>query len=115
MAINVTKNDATYLVYNYGKQTATILDKFDELMDENNERRLLKAEVWFTIHHEMTCTPSDFFMRRTGRLFFDKPSIDRNKQYLIDEFAKYFNWQNEDITKHSSELEKNIALATSFK
>ncbi|SEC48281.1 homodimeric glycerol 3-phosphate dehydrogenase (quinone) [Tenacibaculum sp. MAR_2009_124] len=110
-----TKQDAAYLVYNYGKQTSTILDKFDELSEENSEKRLLKAEIWFSIHHEMTCTPTDFFMRRTGRLFFDKPSVDRNKQFVIAEFATYFNWEKELVEIHNQELEEKIQLAVQFK
>ncbi|CAM1360341.1 glycerol-3-phosphate dehydrogenase/oxidase [Tenacibaculum xiamenense] len=109
-----TKQDAAYLVYNYGKQTSTILDKFDELSEENNEKKLVKAEVWFTIHHEMTCTPTDFFMRRTGRLFFDKPSVDRNKEFVLEEFANYFNWEKEDLEFHNQELEDKIQLAVHF-
>ena len=110
-----TEQYADYLVYNYGKQVAIILDKFDELSETDNERRLLKAEVWFTIHHEMTCTPTDFFMRRTGRLFFDKPSVDRNKEYIIDEFTKYFKWNTEHTKKHQMDLERNIELTVQFK
>ncbi len=109
-----TKQDAAYLVYNYGKQTSTILDKFDELSEENNEKKLLKAEVWFTIHHEMTCTPTDFFMRRTGRLFFDKPSVDRNKEFVLEEFANYFGWKEEESESHNQELEGKIQLAVRF-
>ena len=109
-----TEQDASYLIYNYGKQTSTILDKFDEFSEADYEKRLLKAEIWFTIYHEMTCTPSDFFMRRTGRLFFDMPSVKRNKQYVIDEFANYFKWESHMIEKFRDDLEQNIALAINF-
>lgn len=111
-----TEKDANYLVYNYGKQTNTILDKFDELTTEENiEKRLLKAEVWFTIQHEMTCTPTDFFMRRTGRLFFDKPSVDTYKDFVAKEFAAYFNWEEHTLKKHQEELEDKCNLAVNFK
>lgn len=110
----LTELDATYLVHNYGKQTDIILDKFDELTIENNEQRLLKAEIWFAIQHEMTCTPTDFFMRRTGRLFFDKPSVDANKNFVISEFKQYFNWSEETTNKHQQELEEKINVAITF-
>lgn len=111
----LTKQDASYLVHNYGKQTDIILDKFDELTSvENVEQRLLKAEIWFTIQHEMTCTPTDFFMRRTGRLFFDKPSVDLLKGFAIKEFKNYFNWNDATTQKQEEELNNKIALATNF-
>ena len=109
-----TEKDANYLVHNYGKQTELILDKFDELEEENLERRLLQAEIWFTTKHEMTCTPTDFFMRRTGRLFFDKPSVDIHKNFVIQEFSKRFNWNNDTTLLHEKELEEKINLTVKF-
>ncbi|WP_435260877.1 glycerol-3-phosphate dehydrogenase/oxidase [Tenacibaculum sp. nBUS_03] len=111
----LSEKDASYLVHNYGKQTDIILDKFDELTEENSEKQLLKAEVWFTIQHEMTCTPTDFFMRRTGRLFFDKPSVDNYKQFVLDEFIKHFKWNSEASSNHLQELEDKMAIAVGFK
>ncbi|MDE1205468.1 glycerol-3-phosphate dehydrogenase/oxidase [Tenacibaculum larymnensis] len=109
-----SEKDASYLVHNYGKQTELILDKFDELNEENIQERLLKAEVWFTIKHEMTCTPTDFFMRRTGRLFFDKPSVDLYKNLVIQEFTNRFKWDKNTTLKHQQELDKKIDLAINF-
>lgn len=114
-SFGLTEKDASYLVHNYGKQTDIILDKFDELTEENYEKQLLKAEVWFTIQHEMTCTPTDFFMRRTGRLFFDKPSVDNYKQFVLDEFIKHFEWNSKTSSNHLQELEDKMALAIGFK
>ncbi|WP_422089813.1 glycerol-3-phosphate dehydrogenase/oxidase [Tenacibaculum ovolyticum] len=112
--LGFTKTDAAYLVHNYGKQTDIVLDKFDELKEKDIELRLLKAEIWFTIQHEMTCTPTDFFMRRTGRLFFDKPSVDTYKTEVLKEFINYFNWSKEIAIKHEEELNVKMNLAATF-
>jgi len=110
----LSKQDANYLVHNYGKQTDIILDKFEEFTEKDEYKRLLEAELWFTMHHEMTCTPTDFFMRRTGRLFFDINSVHNYKDFIISKFATHFNW-NEDTTKlHSEELIIKIKTANSF-
>ncbi|MGB0891619.1 MAG: glycerol-3-phosphate dehydrogenase C-terminal domain-containing protein, partial [Flavobacteriaceae bacterium] len=109
-----TKTDAEYLVYNYGKQTDIILDKFNELSEENHIEKLLKAELWFTINHEMVCTPTDFFMRRTGRLFFDSKSVLDYKNLVLEEFSKTFSWKKETIEKHLKDLEGKIQLATKY-
>jgi len=60
-------------------------------MHDNMQEKMIKAEVWFTINYEMACTPTDFFMRRTGRLFFDKPSVDTYKELVVQLFKKHFN------------------------
>lgn len=111
----LSEKGVEYLVYNYGKQTELILSKFEELSEENPQKKLLEAEVWFTINHEMTCTPTDFFMRRTGRLFFDKPSVDEFKNFVIQLFTKHFNWNNETVVKHRHYLDKMLEMAISFK
>ena len=110
----LSAEDAAYLVHNYGKQTELILDKFNELQEKDGYKRLIKAEVWFTIQHEMTCTPTDFFMRRTGRLFFNKPSVDTYKDIVFTEFSMYFNWSNDQAERYNLELEKELLLAVQF-
>ena len=113
--VDFSQKDAEYLVYNYGKQTDIILKKFDELPDENQQEKMIKAELWFTINYEMVCTPTDFFMRRTGRLFFDAQSIFLYKTLIINEFKSSFNWSEEITEKHIKELEAKIKLAVNFK
>ncbi|MDG2195084.1 MAG: FAD-dependent oxidoreductase [Polaribacter sp.] len=108
------KTEATYLVYNYGRQTGLILKKFDELSGKDPKEKLIKAELWFTIQYEMVCTPTDFFMRRTGRLFFDKPSVDLYKNLILKECVAHFNWNEETTQKHQKELEEKMANAITF-
>jgi len=112
--VDFTEIDAKYLVYNYGKQTDTILKKFDELTDENQQEKMIKSEVWFSIHYEMTCTPTDFFMRRTGRLFFDTHSVFFYKDLVIGLFETAFDWDEKTTEKHQKELEKELKIATTF-
>lgn len=112
--VDLTKNDAKYLVHNYGKQTDIILKKFDEFTDENQEEKLIKAEVWFAINYEMACNPTDFFMRRTGRLFFDMPSVILYKNLVVQLFKEQFLWDEKTTEMHQSELENQIKMATNF-
>jgi glycerol-3-phosphate dehydrogenase len=112
--VDFNQKDAEYLVHNYGKQTDIILKKFDEFMDEDQPKKLIKAEVWFAINYEMACNPTDFFMRRTGRIFFDKPSVDVHKAYVLQLFANHFNWDEKTANFHQNELEHQLKMATSF-
>ena len=112
--VDFSQKDAEYLVHNYGKQTDVILKKFDEFMDENQEEKLIKAEVWFAINYEMDCNPTDFFMRRTGRLFFDMPSVILYKNLVVQLFKEQFLWDEKTTEMHESELENQIKLATNF-
>ena len=109
-----SKIDANYLVYNYGKQTDRILLKFEALEESNFKIRLAKAELWFCLDYEMVETPLDFFIRRTGRLYFDIESIKELKGPIINELAETFNWDNKIINQHKTALEKAILEANTF-
>ena len=112
--VDFDRKDAEYLVHNYGKQTDIILQKFDDLMHDNMQEKMIMAEVWFTINYEMTCTPTDYFMRRTGRLFFDAHSVFLYKEYVLNLFKDHFSWNEKTTEKHLQELEEKIQLATTF-
>jgi len=113
--VDFDEKDAQYLVYNYGKQTDIILKKFDEFMDENQQEKMIKAEVWFTIKHEMTCTPTDFFMRRTGRLFFNSQSVILYKTFVVSLFKEHFSWDEKTTERHQRELEEKLKSIITFK
>ena len=113
--VDFNQKDAEYLVHNYGKQTDIILQKFDDLMHDNMQEKMLKSEVWFTINYEMTCSPIDFFMRRTGRLFFDIQSVFMYKEFVLNEFKNHFSWDEKTTEKNLRELEENLKIATTFK
>ena len=112
--VDFSQKDAEYLVYNYGKQTDEILKKFDDLTDENQIKKMIKAEVLFCIENEMTCTPTDFFMRRTGRLFFDKPSVELHKDYVLQLFENQFSWDKKTANYHQNELNEKLISVLTF-
>lgn len=78
--------DAWYLTTTYGIQAETILVYFDELNDPDPALRLIKAELRFCFQFEMVETPLDFFIRRTGRLYFDIHAVRRYTLPVLEEF-----------------------------
>ena len=112
--VDFSQKDAEYLVYNYGKQTDIILKKFDEFTEENQQEKMIKAEVWFTINYEMACNTTDFFMRRTGRLFFDKPSVDLHKEYVTQLFENQLNLDKKTNDKNVKILNENLISILTF-
>ncbi|MDG1398427.1 MAG: glycerol-3-phosphate dehydrogenase/oxidase [Polaribacter sp.] len=113
--VDFDRKHAEYLVHNYGKQTDIILQKFDDLMHDNMQEKMMKAEVWFAINYEMAGNPTDFFMRRTGKLFFDTQSVILSKSFVLKEFKNTFSWSDEITEKHKNDLEKHLKTATTFK
>lgn len=83
-----SKYDAWYLVTTYGKQTEHILENYKIRKDKDAAVRMIKAELHFGIHFEMVQTPMDFFVRRTGRLYFDIASVRKFMDVILEEFKR---------------------------
>jgi glycerol-3-phosphate dehydrogenase len=104
-----------YLVENYGHQTDIILKQFFTMDHRHAELSLLKAEAWFAIHHEMTVSLSDFFVRRTGLLYFEIRKVIDYKNPIADYFRNLLKWSEDQMRQQLIELEKLIKTATDFK
>ncbi|RMG56170.1 MAG: glycerol-3-phosphate dehydrogenase/oxidase, partial [Bacteroidetes bacterium] len=73
---------AWYLVHTYGRQTDAILDRW-EAGGDLSEAGLILAELWFGVQHEMVMRAEDFFIRRTGRVFFDIESVRTHREAVL--------------------------------
>jgi len=105
---------AWYLTSTYGKQADVIMNQLETLRDDDIEIRLLKAELWYCIEFEMTHSLTDFFVRRTGRLYFDMESVHNYKEVVIKEFIRYFDWDSARVVSEREQLEQLIKDATTF-
>lgn len=70
------------LVYKYGTSADEIMDAAKKI---NAQDKLLLAEMDYCIEEESVVSVSDFLIRRTGRLFFDRPSL-ADKYKMIHEY-----------------------------
>lgn len=105
---------AWYLTSNYGKQANDILEKMQSFTDENPESRLIRAELWYGIHHEMINSLADFFVRRTGRLYFNISSVAKYESLITKDCTQYLNWDAARITKEKETLSILVKDATHF-
>lgn len=110
-AYGLSSSDALYLVSNYGKQANDILQLMDKHSALEPEKIMALAEARFCIEHEATCRLTDFFNRRTGRLYFNLPSIERVKEEVIDLFGEVLAWDTDRLKEEQDLLEKEIQLS----
>ncbi|RUA12005.1 MAG: glycerol-3-phosphate dehydrogenase [Flavobacteriia bacterium] len=106
--------DAWYLVTTYGKQTETILELYAQTKAGDPLERMVRAEAQFTIAYEMALTPLDFFIRRTGRLYFDIDSVRNHMVPVLEEFQKAYNYSAEEVDAFQKELEKELDHHSNF-
>lgn len=108
------KHDAWYLVTTYGKQTESILEMYSKIKGDKSKERIIRAEAQFAIAHEMALNPLDFFIRRTGRLYFDIDSVRKYKKPVFEEFQKAYNYSEEEMEAFSKELDAQLTEHSDF-
>lgn len=109
-----TKIDAGYLVHNYGKQTELIIEGFKTKTHPNQVVNLALAELDFCLAHEMVVKPLDYFIRRTGRLYFDIQSIEIIKTPILEAFSTYFNWDKATFKTELELINTNLYKVSHF-
>ena len=112
--LGIPSSYASYLVGNYGKQVVSILQFVQEIEREDPNLRLLLAELKFGIERELVSFPTDFFTRRTGRLYFDIESVQTYKTQVLNYLSQHFGWSREMHTSAEQQLEKALHEASNF-
>jgi glycerol-3-phosphate dehydrogenase len=108
------KEDTITLVHNFGHDAEIIFDKYAELEEEDREVRMAKAELWYCVNFEMVALALDFFERRTGRMYFDVPSIEKLKVPVVDEMARLLAWSDDQKSGQLQILNEKLAEVTNF-
>lgn len=105
---------ASYLCATFGKQADMIIERTKSIVPGSPEERLIRAELWYAIHHEMTNTLADFFVRRTSRLYFDITSIKKNIDIILEDMAQYLSWDHDRMNTEKDQLQQLIFDATHY-
>lgn len=113
--INV--EDFYELFYRYGTNVAKITEKAYEFYNLTHDSFLswLKAEIWYAVNYECVANLSDFFVRRTGLLFFNIDKINSLKEKAADILAEMLNLSEYQKRSQLEKLDDYIAWATNFK
>ena len=102
-----------YLVTNYGKQTNIILNKMSSFPGDA-QIALARAEAWFGIHHEMVNRLEDYFVRRSGRLYFDIKSIPTIRDIVASDMQEYLKWDDSRLKLENETLDLLIHDASHY-
>ncbi|PID22703.1 glycerol-3-phosphate dehydrogenase [Sporosarcina sp. P3] len=79
--------------------------------EENNLPISLRAEILYGIHHEMVTSPSDFFIRRKGDLYFQIEVVESLATQVTDYMAKLLHYTDSEKSIHANDLKNAIAEA----
>jgi glycerol-3-phosphate dehydrogenase len=83
----LTELELNGLFHKYGSNAKQIIADTD-LKSSDRTLAILLAELRYCTENEMVNELSDFLIRRTGRLYFEKPIADKYAHSLNEELAK---------------------------
>jgi glycerol-3-phosphate dehydrogenase len=109
-----TVYDAWYLVTNYGVQTEAIINFYKNRKEKDKAVRMILSEVEFGVAFEMVQSPMDFFIRRTGRLYFDIQSVRTFMKPVILELQRIFKANEEKAQEWKEALKSELKAHSDF-
>lgn len=65
----------------------------------------------YSLKHEMAVKPVDYFIRRTGNLFFRIEEVETWKQPVLHAMSAVLGWSEEQLVAYAEELELSIEQA----
>ncbi|SIS43241.1 glycerol-3-phosphate dehydrogenase/oxidase [Salimicrobium flavidum] len=94
------------------------IDKLYRIYEENKTKAgeenidpALFAQLVYSLTEEQTYKPVDFFIRRTGALFFNIRFVHEHKEEVIRYMAKELGWTEEEKRTYTEELDQLLEEA----
>ncbi|WP_454193403.1 glycerol-3-phosphate dehydrogenase/oxidase [Paenibacillus sp. Marseille-Q7038] len=109
-----TRKEASSLVTMYGSNMERLYQIAERLEQEVQEYDLptpLLTQLQYAMEEEMAVTPADFFVRRTGSLFFRIQQVEQYKSAVIAYMSEANAWADTERDLYSQELEQLIQEA----
>ncbi|MCA1321448.1 glycerol-3-phosphate dehydrogenase/oxidase [Bacillus tianshenii] len=109
--IGFPKEVASSLVSRYGSNIDKLYRITENVQAKGTKLSLpmdIHVQLLYAIHEEMAVTPLDFFIRRTGALFFHINWVQKWKGKVLDVMARELFWTKEMTEQHRIQLEKHI-------
>ena len=111
--LKMSKEDGATIASTYGTNTDLIIELEKEMLIELDLPLPIKLTLHYGIKYEMVLTPTDFFARRTGAIYFDIAWVQTWKEPVIAYMERVFKWTPERKMQVTEELELRIQEATS--
>ncbi|MDF0728238.1 glycerol-3-phosphate dehydrogenase/oxidase [Cytobacillus sp. S13-E01] len=114
-AIGLSEETTKQLIYRYGSNVDIVFNNYRDEKEKAKAANLnpvVYASLRYAIDHELAYKPVDFFIRRTGAIFFDINWVREHKETVTQFMKKEFNWSDEQEVEYKKELEQLVYEAT---
>ncbi len=115
-SLGISQSQIEDLVYRYGLNAERVISIYKNIQPGNKglAQTLLKSELLYCIDNELVATLSDFLIRRTGRLYFDRPLLAKQYPFLLDGIAAELGWDSAQKLSDLEEFEKEYQAVLRF-
>jgi glycerol-3-phosphate dehydrogenase len=97
-----------YLVHTYGRGAGQIIAN-------SSDKELILAELDYCLENEMVLSASDFFIRRTGSLFFNIGRMKNALEPVLAALKNHLNWTEDKVQAERQRLKDSIKLSGEFR
>ncbi|MCE5096178.1 glycerol-3-phosphate dehydrogenase/oxidase [Staphylococcus devriesei] len=112
-AIGLDEDVAYRLASKYGSNVDLLFNIAQIAKDKDLKLPLeLYVQLVYSVQHEMVYKPTDFLVRRTGKLYFNINEVKQYKDLVIDELGKLLNYTQSQKNEFTKELNLAIQEAT---
>jgi glycerol-3-phosphate dehydrogenase len=105
------ETEARTLVKRFGSnidQLYAIHRRHDQEAKAHGFESIVFVTLRYAMEQEMAATPSDYFIRRTGALYFDREGVKRWQEPVTNYMASYLGWSKEVKEAHTKELNRHL-------
>jgi glycerol-3-phosphate dehydrogenase len=104
--IGVQPDEIDKIFNRYGTNAEMIVGKAHEYLQKKYTpgKSLLFGELWYGIHHESVQHLNDFLIRRTGRLYFERPYLRYIYPAILEEMAAILGWSEDEKSRMKREF-----------
>lgn len=106
----LTAAESAYLARFYGTNVDRIFHYAQETTGDLPP--ILYARLHYAMNEEAAVTALDFFVRRTGALYFNIDLVRQFKMQVIDEMAQHLGWTTEEKTNNIAQVEAALQQVT---
>jgi glycerol-3-phosphate dehydrogenase len=109
MKLGLPEETARRLARAYGSNIYDIYASLPAIRQRMPEFELpleIGIPLWYAVEREMAMTPADFFVRRTGAMYFDIEGVRRWKTNVVRAMANMLDYSDERITAYRKELDR---------
>ena len=103
---NLDKNISNYLVSKYGSQSEEIINIFNN----NKLKHIVEAEAIFCIKYENTHTLLDFFLRRSGKIYYNPKLVINELKIVSAVFKDKLNINDNNIFLQEKEVKESLIM-----